>query len=316
MELNNQYIGNFIKAMRKKAGFTQCELAERIGVGNRTVSKWEQGRGIPDISLLYQLSVVLDIDIESILSGSLEDLGKVWIGLVYMGKTETRLVGGKRDLEYFISIFLLVGIRDIIVVSSDKRMQEDRILLKEYQVRGFLKRIWCFDSFEEIVQNSELQKKYICFLYQPAFLYGMHLTRYMRRAMLREKVTVLALRQGEESFMHPICYDSNFRCVLLDNKGFKDNLWRMFPMIFGYGKYLLKRFDFAEDIENNKVDASTLLTNYKEVYVEPMERGMLAFSMKTEGDRALAGQVLSGIEKSQHIQIGNPDEIMRIRGWK
>lgn len=43
---------------------------------------------------------------------------------------------------------------------------------------------------------------------------------------------------------------------------------------------------------------------------------MLAFSMKTENDRMLAEQVLSGIEKSQHIQIGNPEEIRVIRGWK
>lgn len=58
MELNNQYIGNFIKMMRKRVGLTQGELADRIGVGSRAVSKWEQGRVIPDISLLYPLSVV------------------------------------------------------------------------------------------------------------------------------------------------------------------------------------------------------------------------------------------------------------------
>lgn len=302
--------------MRKRAGLTQGELADRIGVGSRAVSKWEQGRGIPDISLLYPLSVVLDMDIESILSGRLEDLGKEWMGLVYTGKIESGSICGKRDLEYFISMFLLVGIRDIAVISSDKRIQEDDILLREYQKKGFLKEIWCDSSSEKIVQNIKIKRKHICFLYQPAFLYGMHLTRYMRRAMLREKVTVLALRQGENSFMPPLYYNSNFLCIHSNGKESEDTTWRMFPMIFGYGKYLTECYSFIENIENGETDANILFTYFKEIYVEPMERGMLAFSMKTENDRILAEQVLSGIEKSQHIQIGNPEEIMVIRGWK
>lgn len=79
MKLNNQHIGNLIKSKRKRAGRTQCELADCIGEGNKTEPKWEQGRGIPDISLLYQLSLVLDMDIESILAGNLDDLGKEWL---------------------------------------------------------------------------------------------------------------------------------------------------------------------------------------------------------------------------------------------
>lgn len=79
MELNNQHIGNFIKSMKRHTGLTQRELADRIGIENKTVSKWEHGRGIPDISLLYPLSLVLDMDIESILAGDMDDLGKEWV---------------------------------------------------------------------------------------------------------------------------------------------------------------------------------------------------------------------------------------------
>lgn len=316
MELNNQYIGSLIKSMRKRVGLTQCELAERIGVVNKTVSKWEQGRGIPDISLLYRLSLALDTDIESILSGSLEDLGNEWIGIVYTGENGGGAVGEKRDLEYLISMFLLVGIRNAAVISSEDRRQENEILLKEYQKKGFLKSMQCDSSFERFTQNTEMRKRRICFLFQPAFLYGMHLTRYMRRAMLRDKITVLALRQGGESFMPTLHYDSNFLCTSFQGKQTTEYDWRMFPMIFGSGKYLEDYFMFADHLKDNAFNADTLWTYFKEVYVEPMERGMLAFSMQTESDRRLAGKVLSGIEESQHIRIGDLEEIMAVRRWK
>ena len=315
MELNSQYIGKFIREMRKRAGLTQHELAGRIGVGNKAVSKWEQGRGIPDISLLYQLSLVLDMDIESILAGDLDDLGKEWTGLIYVGKASGGRISKRHDLEYFVSMFLLVGIRDVAVISLDGRRQEDGKRLEEYREKGFLRKIWSYSSLKEFTQNTAMGKKHICFLYQPAFLYGMHLTRYMRRAMLKEKTTVLALRQGEDSFMPPICYNDSFLCVPAKDDELGNAKWRMFPMIFGCGKRMAGYFELMEDLEDNKTNADMLRAHFKEVHVEPMERGMLAFSLMSESDRELADQVLSGIEKSQHIKIGDLEEIMAVRGW-
>lgn len=319
MVLNSQHIGNLIKSQRKRADLTQNELADRIGVSKKAVSKWEQGRGIPDISLLYQLSKVLDMDIESILAGNLDDAGKEWAGVIYLGETEGGLVSGRRDLEYFISMFLLVGIRDIAVVSSDSRRREDEKLLKEYQEKGFLKEIWCESSMIEIIQNTTIRKRHVCFLYQAAFLYGMHLTRYIRRAMLRDKITVLALRQGTDSVMPEICFNDGFLCVEPKGGEASHSEWRIFPMIFGHGKYVAGYMEWIEcfkDREKHKIDAGTLRAYFKEVYVEPMERGMLAFSMGTESERMLAEQVLSGIEKTQHIRIGDLEEIMAVRGWR
>ncbi len=105
MELNSQYIGSLIKSLRKRAGLTQNELALRIGVGNKTVSKWEQGRGIPDISILPRLSLELDVDIESILAGNLDDMGKDWLGIIYAGKAVAEFMSGRWALEYLISMF-------------------------------------------------------------------------------------------------------------------------------------------------------------------------------------------------------------------
>ncbi len=65
--------GKLIRYLRQKHNLTQLALAEMINVSDKTISKWERGCGIPDISLLPKLSEVLDIDMESLLKGNLEE---------------------------------------------------------------------------------------------------------------------------------------------------------------------------------------------------------------------------------------------------
>jgi transcriptional regulator with XRE-family HTH domain len=62
-------IGNFIAFLRKEQNLTQRELAERLGVTDRAVSKWENGRGMPDLSLLVPLCEVLNISVNELLCG-------------------------------------------------------------------------------------------------------------------------------------------------------------------------------------------------------------------------------------------------------
>lgn len=61
--------GAVIRRLREKKGLTQEELAERIHVSGKAVSKWETGRGFPDVSLLEPLSKALDISVIELLSG-------------------------------------------------------------------------------------------------------------------------------------------------------------------------------------------------------------------------------------------------------
>ncbi len=67
MDLNK--ISNFIKEKRKKLGITQDELAEKLFVTEKAISRWETGRGTPDISLLLPLSQELNIDVSELLNG-------------------------------------------------------------------------------------------------------------------------------------------------------------------------------------------------------------------------------------------------------
>ena len=66
----NQYVtGAMIKKLREKAGMTQLELAEKLQVSDKAVSKWETGKGYPDITLIEQLSEALGISAIDLLSG-------------------------------------------------------------------------------------------------------------------------------------------------------------------------------------------------------------------------------------------------------
>ena len=65
--MNNE-ISKLIETKRKEKGLTQAQLAEKLGVSNTAISKWEHSCNLPDISLLEPLSEILDLDILSLLS--------------------------------------------------------------------------------------------------------------------------------------------------------------------------------------------------------------------------------------------------------
>lgn len=67
--MNQVLTGKFIADERKKKGYTQADLADKLGISNRTVSKWETGNGFPDVSLLLPLCEELDISVNELLSG-------------------------------------------------------------------------------------------------------------------------------------------------------------------------------------------------------------------------------------------------------
>ncbi len=69
MFMNQEKIGKLIKEIRKKNNLTQKQLANKYGVTYQAVSKWENGKNIPDISLIKQISHDFNINIEDILEG-------------------------------------------------------------------------------------------------------------------------------------------------------------------------------------------------------------------------------------------------------
>ena len=67
--MNQEKIGKFIFELRKEKSITQRELADKLGVTDRAISHWENGRRLPDYSLLKDISNELDISINELLAG-------------------------------------------------------------------------------------------------------------------------------------------------------------------------------------------------------------------------------------------------------
>lgn len=81
-------IGELIKNLRDEQNLTQQQLADKLNISNKTVSKWERGLGCPDVSLLPQLSEVLGVDTADLLAGRLT--------------TQNMLCGNLQKLQFYI----------------------------------------------------------------------------------------------------------------------------------------------------------------------------------------------------------------------
>ncbi|MBC8579998.1 helix-turn-helix domain-containing protein [Zhenhengia yiwuensis] len=68
-KINNEHFGQFLSQLRKEKELTQKQLAEKLYISDKAVSKWERGLSLPDISLLMPLSKIFDVTITELLSG-------------------------------------------------------------------------------------------------------------------------------------------------------------------------------------------------------------------------------------------------------
>ena len=64
--MEQEMIGKFISACRKEKGLTQMQLAEKLNITNRAVSKWETGKSMPDVSLMLDLCNILGITVNEL----------------------------------------------------------------------------------------------------------------------------------------------------------------------------------------------------------------------------------------------------------
>lgn len=88
-------IGNLIYELRIKNNLTQKELADKLLVTSQAISKWENGRGIPDIEMIQKLSEVFEVDISELLSGNIKN---------------KKSIPNSKSLIIGISIFAVIGL--------------------------------------------------------------------------------------------------------------------------------------------------------------------------------------------------------------
>ncbi len=69
--MQNTKVGNIIRTLRLECNMTQKQLADKMNISDKTVSKWERGLGCPDISLIPELSDLLGVDTQKLLIGDM-----------------------------------------------------------------------------------------------------------------------------------------------------------------------------------------------------------------------------------------------------
>ena len=67
--MNQEKIGKFIASCRKEQGFTQTILAEKLGITDRAVSKWETGRNLPDAAIMHEICDLQNIQLSELYRG-------------------------------------------------------------------------------------------------------------------------------------------------------------------------------------------------------------------------------------------------------
>ena len=112
--MNQIKIGRFIAECRKKANLTQMQLAEKLGITDRAISKWERGIAMPDSSIMLELCDILKINVNELLSGE-----KI-IMENYNEKLEKNLLEIIKQKEesdkHLLKLEWVVGILSIIVL--------------------------------------------------------------------------------------------------------------------------------------------------------------------------------------------------------
>lgn len=164
--MNQEKIGKFILDLRKQNKMTQKELADKLNVTAQAVSKWENGRGIPDIEILQKISTEFNVNIESILNGE---------------KNKTKM-----PIKYILIILLVIILLGVAIYlllnSSDYNFTDIKSTSNNFNVNG----VAAYSSDKNSIYISKIEyldgdeeEKYV----------GMECTLYESHDNLEEKVS-------------------------------------------------------------------------------------------------------------------------------
>lgn len=126
--MNQEKIGRFISEKRREKHLTQSELAERLGITDRAISKWENGVCLPDAGTMPELCEILDITINDLFSGEKVDTKKnekkLEQNLLEMTKMKEEKDKQLLNLEIIIGIVLVTFFLGVIIIALLINMPE------------------------------------------------------------------------------------------------------------------------------------------------------------------------------------------------
>ena len=193
--MNQVKIGKFIAECRKKNNLTQMQLAEKLNITDRAISKWENGKSMPDSSIMLDLCNELKISVNELLSGEVIKMED------YMKQAEENLLKIEKEkeekdrqllnLELVIGYFSLITFLILIFVASFVEMLLwIRIIMIVFASIVFVVGVSKAIKIEQIAGYYECDKCY--YKYVPTYksvLFSMHYgrTRYMKCPKCNEK---------------------------------------------------------------------------------------------------------------------------------
>ena len=134
-QINNDKFGEFILELRKEKGLTQKELAEKLYISDKAVSKWERGLSMPDIALLMPLSQIFSVTTTELLSGkrieknkglAIEEVEALMNRTIYLSKEEVveQNKNNKNRKKIFFTA-LIILILELVFMNSLGYTKED-----------------------------------------------------------------------------------------------------------------------------------------------------------------------------------------------
>ena len=181
-------IGKFIAALRKNKGLTQMQLAEKLNITDRAISKWECGKAMPDSSIMIELSEILGISVNELLLGEeieMKDFNKqAELNLVEVIRQKEDADKRLLFTEIVIGIFGVLFLISLILIAA--LIQMDTWLKITLIVFGFvIFLVACFFalSIEQKAGYYECKKchhRYIPTYKQVLFAMHANRTRYMK----------------------------------------------------------------------------------------------------------------------------------------
>lgn len=126
--MNQQKIGRFIAQNRKAKNLTQEALAEKLGITNKSISKWETGKGLPDPSLFQPLCKILGISINELFAGErLNDEAQKEVSAHLIDLLASRLYDRDSDISYDAFLNALTRISEATVLLSKFNTKEEAV---------------------------------------------------------------------------------------------------------------------------------------------------------------------------------------------
>ena len=149
--MNNKKIGEFISFLRKEKGLTQIELAEKLFVTDKAVSKWERGLSLPDITVLEKLASELDVKVEEILHGERENKKQ---------KEERPVIKREQKRQLILIALLILGTVVLIaffIIFDYIKYHPSTIKIgdNDYKMSNYLLEEKGLEELQNIVEKSE-----------------------------------------------------------------------------------------------------------------------------------------------------------------